>query len=81
MKDRIASRIASVTAALNGTPKVAAHTAAPRKVAKAPPPAVIYNWKRNKRRLDVGSTPGATDDRTLRAAASNDRAIVTFTYH
>ena len=81
MKDRIASRIASVTPALSGTPKVAAHTAAPRKVAKAPPAAVIYNWRRNKRRLDIGPAPGATDNRTLRAAASSDRAILTFTYH
>ena len=79
MKDRIASRIASVTPALNGTPKVAAHTAAPRKVAKAPPPAVIYNWRRNKRRLDIGPAPGATNNRTLQAAASSD--ILTFTYH
>jgi hypothetical protein len=81
MKDRIASRIVSVTAALNGTPKVAAQTAAPRKVAKAPPPAVIYNWRRNKRRRDIGPAPGATDNRTLRAGASSDRAILTFTYH
>jgi hypothetical protein len=81
MKDRIASRIVSVTAALNGTPKVAAHTAAPPKVAKAPPPAVIYNWRRNKRRRDIGPAPGATDNRTLRAGASSDRAILTFTYH
>jgi hypothetical protein len=81
MKDRIASRIVSVTPALSGTPKVAAHTAAPRKVAKAPPPAVIYNWRRNKRRLDIGPASRSTNNRTLQAAASSDRAILTFTYH
>lgn len=81
MKNRIASRNVSATEALNGTPKVAAHTAAPRKVAKAPPPAVIYNWRRNKRRLDIGPVPSATNDRTLMAAANSDRAILTFTYH
>jgi len=50
-------------------------------VAKAPPPAVIYNWRRNKRRLDIGPAPSAANNRTLRAAASSDHAILTFTYH
>jgi hypothetical protein len=65
MKDRIVSRIA-----LNNTP------AAPRKVAKAPPPAVVYNWTRNQRR--VGPATKATHNRTLETAANG---ILTFTYH
>jgi hypothetical protein len=81
MKDRIASRIASETAALDRTPKVAAHTAAPRRVAKAPPPAVIYNWRRNKRRLDIGPASSVTSNRKLKTAANSDSAILTFTYH
>jgi hypothetical protein len=72
MKNRIASRIA-----LNDIPAAAARTAAPRTVAKAPPPAVVYNWRRNKRQL--GIEPSARAKRDLQAAASG--AILTFTYH
>jgi hypothetical protein len=74
MKNRIVSRIA-----LHGTPVVAAHPAAPRKVAKAPPPAVVYNWTRNKRHFDIGPATNASNKRILKAAA--DSAILTFTYH
>jgi len=72
MKNRIASRIA-----LNATPVLAPRPAAPRKVAKMPPPAVVYNWTRNKRRLGIG--PSTTSDRELQATANG--AILTFTYH
>jgi len=65
MKDRIVSRIA-----LNNTP------ATPRRVAKALPPAVVYNWTRNQR--PVGPATKATNDRTLETAANG---ILTFTYH
>lgn len=73
MKNRNVSRIV-----LSGTPVVAAHPAAPRKVAKAPPPAVVYNWIRKKRHFDIGAT-NATNKRILKAAATS--AILTFTYH
>jgi len=79
MKNRNVSRIS-----LNGTPVVAAHPAAPRKVAKAPPPAVVYNWTRNKRHFDIDRATNATNKRAtnkriLKAAA--DSGIITFTYH
>jgi len=74
MKNRIASRIA-----LNTTPVVAPHPAAPRKVAKVPPPAVVYNWTRYKRRFDIGPATNATNKRILNAAVNS--AILTFTYH
>ena len=74
MKNRNVSRIS-----LNGTPVVAAHPAAPRKVAKAPPPAVVYNWTRNKRHFDIDRATNATNNRILKAAAKS--AILTFTYH
>src|SRR5262249_19766181 len=79
MKNRNVSRIA-----LNGTPVVVAHPAVPRKVAKAPPPAVVYKWIRNWRHVDIGRAPSdtnnrATRNRILKAAAKS--AILTFTYH
>jgi hypothetical protein len=70
MKDRIVSRIA-----LNNTP------AAPRKVAKASSPAVVYNWTRNPRRVGPATKTinnRATNNRTLETAANG---ILTFTYH
>ena len=45
-------------------------------VAKAPPPAVVYNWTRN-RRLGIG--PSATTQRNRQVAANG--GILTFTYH
>jgi hypothetical protein len=72
MKNRIVSRIAS-----NATPAVAVRTAAPRMVAKAPPPAVVYNWTRDKRRRGIG--PSATNNRNRQVVANS--AIITFTYH
>ena len=71
MKNRIVSRISS-----NAPPAVAVRTAAPRMVAKAPPPAVVYNWTRN-RRLGIG--PSATTQRNRQVAANG--GILTFTYH
>jgi hypothetical protein len=68
MKDRIVSRIA-----LNNTP------AAPRKVAKAPQPAVVSNWTCNQRRVGPATkATNATNNRTLETAANG---IITFTYH
>ena len=74
MKNRIVSRIAS-----NATPAVAVavRAAAPRMVAKAPPPAVVYNWTRDKRRRGIG--PSATNNRNRQVVANS--AIITFTYH
>ena len=72
MKNRTVSKIE-----LNDTPVLAVRTAAPRKVAKAPPPAVVYNWTRNKRRLGIG--PSATTKRNRKVAANG--GILTFTYH
>jgi len=80
MRKTMKDRIVSVRAALNGTPKLAARAPVPRRVVKAPPPAVVYNWSRRILRADVDPAPSATSNRKHKRAVESSGAI-TFTYH
>jgi hypothetical protein len=77
MRKTMKDRIVSVRAALNGTPKLAARAPAPRRVAKAPPPAVVYNWSRRMLRVDVDRAPS----RRKHKRAVESSGAITFTYH
>jgi hypothetical protein len=79
MRKTMKDRIVSVRAALNGTPKLAARTSAPRRVAKVPP-AVVYNWSRRMLRVDVDPASIATSNRKRKRAVESS-GVITFTYH